>query len=97
MVDKVILALFRIGGSIAGTIVGQIFIPVPIVGGLVGALLGMFGGHLVGKWFSAQTKEAFGQAIDALINELDEMKAKLKAHSHKFEQNIKNIYCFSLK
>ena len=97
VVDKVILALFRIGGSIAGTIVGQIFILVPIVGGLVGALLGMFGGHLVGKWFSAQTKEAFGQAIDALINELDEMKAKLKAHSHKFEQNIKNIYCLSLK
>ena len=97
VVDKVLLALFRSGGSIAGMIVGQIVIPVPVLGGLVGALIGMFGGHLVEKGFSAQTKEAFGQAIDTLIDEFDEMKAKLKAHSHKFEQNIKNIYCFSPK
>ena len=97
VVDKVLLALFRSGGSIAGMIAGQILIPVPVVGGLVGALIGMFGGHLVEKGFSAQTKEAFGQAIDTLIDKFDEMKAKLKAHSHKFEQNIKNIYCFSPK
>ena len=81
VVDKVLLALFRSGGSIAGMIVGQIVIP---VGGLGGALLGMLGGHLVDKGFSAQTKEAFGQAIDTLIDKFDEMKAKLKAHSHKF-------------
>ncbi|XP_058954187.2 uncharacterized protein [Pocillopora verrucosa] len=85
VVDKVLLALFRSGGSIAGMIAGQILIPVPVVGGLVGALIGMFGGHLVEKGFSAQTKEAFGQAIDTLIDKFDEMKAKLKAHSHKFE------------
>ena len=97
VVDKVLLALFRSGGSIAGTIVGQIVIPVPIVGGLVGALIGMFGGHLVEKYFSARKKEAFGQAIDTLIDEFDEMKAELKAHSYKFEQNIKNMYCFSPK
>ena len=97
VVDKVILALFRIGGSIAGMIVGQIVIPVPIVGGLVGALIGMFGGHLFGKGFSAQTKEAFGQAIDTLIDKLDEMKAKLEAHSHKFEQNIKKYILFLSK
>lgn len=84
VVDKVLLALFRSGGSIAGMIAGQILIPVPVVGGLVGALIGMFGGHLVEKGFSAQTKEAFGQAIDTLIDKFDEMKARLKAHSHKF-------------
>ena len=72
VVDKVILALFRSGGSIAGMIVGQILIPVPIVGGLVGALIGMFCGHLFGKGFSAQIKEAFGQAIDTLIDKFDE-------------------------
>ena len=97
VVDKVLLALFRSGGSIAGMIVGQIVIPVPVVGGLVGALIGMFGGHLVEKYFSARIKEAFGQAIDTLIDEFDEMKAELKAHSYKFEQNIKNMYCFSPK
>ena len=74
VVDKVLLALFRSGGSIAGMIVGQIVIPVPVVGGLVGALIGMLGGHLVEKGFSAKTKEAFGQAIDTLIDEFDEMK-----------------------
>ena len=74
VVDKVLLALFRSGGSIAGMIVGQIVIPVPVVGGLVGALIGMFCGHLVEKGFSAKTKEAFGQAIDTLIDEFDEMK-----------------------
>ena len=84
VVDKVLLALFRSGGSIAGMIVGQIVIPVPVVSGLVGALIGMFGGHLVEKGFSAEIKEAFGQAIDTLIDKFDEMKAKLKAHSHKF-------------
>ena len=97
VVDKVLLALFRSGGSIAGMIVGQIVIPVPVVGGLGGAVLGMLGGHLVEKGFSAQTKEAFGQAIDTLIDKFDEMKAELKAHSYKFEQNIKNMYCFSPK
>ena len=97
VVDKVLLALFRSGGSIAGMIVGQIVIPVPVVGGLVGALIGMFGGHLVEKHFSARKKEAFGQAIDTLIDIFDEMKAELKAHSYKFEQNIKNMYCFSPK
>ena len=85
VVDKVLLALFRSGGSIAGMIVGQIVIPVPVLGGLLGAPIGMLGGHLVEKGFSAQTKEAFGQAIDTLIDKFDEMKAKLKAHSHKFE------------
>ena len=97
VVDKVLLALFRSGGSIAGMIVGQIVIPVPVLGGLLGAPIGMLGGHLVEKGFSAQTKEAFGQAIDTLIDKFDEMKAELKAHSYKFEQNIKNMYCFSPK
>ena len=97
VVDKVLLALFRSGGSIAGMIVGQIVIPVPVLGGLFGAPIGMLGGHLVEKGFSAQTKEAFGQAIDTLIDKFDEMKAELKAHSYKFEQNIKNMYCFSPK
>ena len=78
VVDKVLLALFRSGGSIAGMIVGQIVIPVPVLGGLLGAPIGMLGGHLVEKGFSAQTKEAFGQAIDTLIDKFDEMKAELK-------------------
>lgn len=79
VVDKVILALCRCGGNIAGMLGGQIVIPIPIIGGLVGALVGMFCGHLLGKGLSAQTKETFGQTIDALINELDEMKARLKS------------------
>lgn len=81
VVDKVILAICRAGGSIAGMTAGQIIIPVPVVGGLVGALVGMFGGHLMGRQFSKETKKAFEKTTDALI---DEMKAKLKAHSRKF-------------
>ena len=79
VVDKVILALCRCGGNIAGMLGGQIVIPIPIIGGLVGALVGMFCGHLLGRGLSAQTKETFGQTIDALINELDEMKARVKS------------------
>ena len=66
--DKVILALSRSGGSIAGMIVGQIVIPVPILGGLLGALVGIFGGHFAGKLFSQTTKEDIGHLIDTLIN-----------------------------
>lgn len=87
VVDRVIMAICRAGGSIAGMIVGQIVIPVPVVGGLVGALVGIFGGHLFGKAVLAKSnvKEALAQCIDALIDNFDEVKAKLKAHAHKFE------------
>lgn len=63
VVDNVILAVSRLGGSVGG----QVLIPVPILGGLVGSLVGVFGGHLVGKSLSEFTKEALGQKIDTLI------------------------------
>ena len=97
VVDKVILAICRTGGSIAGMTAGQIMIPVPVVGGLVGALVGTFGGDLVGKMVSAETdvKGALAQSIDALIDKFDEISAKRKAHSHKLEQNVENILFLS--
>lgn len=79
VVDNVILALSRIGGSVGGMIVGQVLIPVPILGGLVGALVGVFGGHLFGKSFSELIKEDLGQTIDAVMDLLEKIKAELKA------------------
>lgn len=93
--DKVILALSRSGGSIAGMIVGQLVIPVPILGGLLGALVGIFGGHLEGKFLSAKTKKALGQLIDTLINRLDEMKADLYAISMISRKTSRNCYSVS--
>ncbi|KAJ7331236.1 hypothetical protein OS493_020018 [Desmophyllum pertusum] len=49
LVDILLLAVSRSGGSIGGMIYGQVVIPIPILGGFIGALLGVFSGHVAGK------------------------------------------------
>ena len=64
VIDIVLLALFRTGGSIAGMFVGQLVIPIPIVGGFVGAVVGVFGGHILAKILSAKCSENLARWIE---------------------------------
>ena len=65
--DKILLFLFRSGGTIAGMFVGQLLIPIPILGGLVGALVGGLFGHIIGKASSATIKETLARKIDSIL------------------------------
>ena len=67
VIDIVLLALFRSGGSIVGMVVGQIVIPTPVVGGLVGAVVGNFVGHFLGKMSQKCTKTP-ARFIDSKIS-----------------------------
>ena len=49
VIDSVLSAHFRVGGSIGGMIVGQLLIPIPFLGGIIGAVLGYLTGHFASK------------------------------------------------
>ena len=49
VIDSVLSAPFRAGGSIGGMIVGQLLIPIPVLGGIIGAVLGYLSGHFASK------------------------------------------------
>ena len=70
VIDIVVLALFRSGGSIAGMFVGQLVIPIPIVGGFVGAVVG----YSVDIWlesFSSICSETLARLIESKIAKKD--------------------------
>ena len=73
--DRVLLLLFRSGGSIAGMIVGQLVIPIPIVGGLVGAVVGLLGGHFIAKFIPEASTETLARLIE------NKIAKKLDKHS----------------
>ena len=49
VIDSVLSAPFRAGGSIGGMIVGQLLIPIPVLGGIIQAVLGYLSGHCTSK------------------------------------------------
>ena len=67
VIDIVLLALSRSGGSIVGMIAGEILFPIPVVGGLVGAVLGVLGGHVVGKRMSKRSNKTLACLIESII------------------------------
>ncbi len=66
--DRVLLALLRSGGSIAGMLVGQLVIP--IVGGFFGTMLGAVGGQMLAKILSATNAIVFAQSLKSMIEEI---------------------------
>ena len=69
VIDSVLLAPFRAGGSIGGMIVGQLLIPIPVLGGIIGAVLGYLTGHCVSKLLTKSgLTEFLAEHIDNLLS-----------------------------
>ncbi|XP_078342933.1 uncharacterized protein LOC144628673 [Oculina patagonica] len=69
--DRVLLALCRCGGSIAGMFIGQLVIPIPILGGLAGAVLGLLSGHVIAKFFSKTSTKTLAKLIESIVAKLE--------------------------
>ena len=67
VVDIVLLALSRCGGTIAGMFVGQCLIPIPFVGSLIGLLLGTWAGHIGGKVIARNSSSFIASVVDKLM------------------------------
>ena len=68
VIDIVVSAFFRAGGSVGGMILGQFLIPIPVGGGIVGAVGGVVLGHWSAKLLTETgLTERFSKRIDAFI------------------------------
>ena len=69
VIDSVLSAPLRAGGSIGGMTFGQFLIPIPVLGGIIGAAIGAFACDYTSKWLTGfDFTEFLAHCIDSHLS-----------------------------